>query len=358
MKAERVEVAALISFLGPMACIPPTARLDATSACRLECSSRRHSRVVRAYSSVVEHCVDIAGVGSSILPTPTIRKPCKQLILLGFCTFGSGHALDTPEANHPAYPGRIGKFWANSGHGGHANPWADVRSLPCFDIRRRLRSGTSRASVRGRRLDGSLETMRVRVSSRCQVLGWGLVRADRWATNMSSKDPSSARADRDGEAALRRPRRTLSHVGRALRELNEPLGQSPPDTGIAITEVRPSDAAPDGARAPPLRQSSGDAFILTPRDIAMRLQIKSADPVKWMRRLFKKHDVPFLDVCGHSRATEGQYQTLLEKMTCSPIAPVGRTESSMSADQSRSATNPSRSKSSVQEQVTQMLRRT
>jgi hypothetical protein len=29
---------------------------------------------VRAYSSVVEHCVDIAGVASSILATPTIPK--------------------------------------------------------------------------------------------------------------------------------------------------------------------------------------------------------------------------------------------------------------------------------------------
>src|SRR5690606_42158124 len=33
--------------------------------------------MVRAYSSVVEHCVDIAGVGSSILPTPTIRQARK-----------------------------------------------------------------------------------------------------------------------------------------------------------------------------------------------------------------------------------------------------------------------------------------
>ena len=30
-----------------------------------------------AYSSVVEHCVDIAGVASSNLATPTIKKPRK-----------------------------------------------------------------------------------------------------------------------------------------------------------------------------------------------------------------------------------------------------------------------------------------
>ena len=32
-----------------------------------------------AYSSVVEHCVDIAGVASSILATPTTQKPRKPL---------------------------------------------------------------------------------------------------------------------------------------------------------------------------------------------------------------------------------------------------------------------------------------
>jgi len=31
--------------------------------------------MVRAYSSVVEHYVDIVGVASSILATPTIDKP-------------------------------------------------------------------------------------------------------------------------------------------------------------------------------------------------------------------------------------------------------------------------------------------
>ena len=33
------------------------------------------SLMVRAYSSVVEHYVDIVGVASSILATPTIGKP-------------------------------------------------------------------------------------------------------------------------------------------------------------------------------------------------------------------------------------------------------------------------------------------
>jgi hypothetical protein len=33
---------------------------------------------VWACSSVVEHCVDIAGVASSILATPTIKSPLSQ----------------------------------------------------------------------------------------------------------------------------------------------------------------------------------------------------------------------------------------------------------------------------------------
>ncbi len=34
-----------------------------------------NTRMVWAYSSVVEHYVDIVGVASSILATPTIRTP-------------------------------------------------------------------------------------------------------------------------------------------------------------------------------------------------------------------------------------------------------------------------------------------
>ena len=36
-------------------------------------------RMVRAYSSVVEHYVDIVGVASSILATPTIRDTFYQI---------------------------------------------------------------------------------------------------------------------------------------------------------------------------------------------------------------------------------------------------------------------------------------
>ena len=69
-----------------------------------------------ACSSVVEHCVDIAGVASSILATPTIENPVKSTIWRGFCLpeadgerfraqdiFGQILGISTP-------------LWANSGH--------------------------------------------------------------------------------------------------------------------------------------------------------------------------------------------------------------------------------------------------
>ncbi len=46
--------------------------------------------MVRAHSSGVEHCIDIAGVGSSNLPVPTITENTKtRLSPAGFCLFGA-----------------------------------------------------------------------------------------------------------------------------------------------------------------------------------------------------------------------------------------------------------------------------
>ncbi|WP_255326250.1 hypothetical protein [Sphingobium sp. EM0848] len=84
----------------------------------------------------------------------------------------------------------------------------------------------------------------------------------------------------------------------------------------------------------------------------------STEPTKWMRRTFDKYGVPYVHVCGKMRATEAQYQMLLEKITCSPSVAVGRTAFTISEERSRSATSKSSSKNSVQERVTQMLRRT
>jgi len=43
---------------------------------------------VRAYSSVVEHYVDIVGVASSILATPTIARTLKSLASAGLFHIG------------------------------------------------------------------------------------------------------------------------------------------------------------------------------------------------------------------------------------------------------------------------------
>jgi hypothetical protein len=53
--------------------------------------------------------------------------------------------------------------------------------------------------------------------------------------------------------------------------------------------------------------------LLTPRDILARFSMTSTEPTKWMRRIFKKHGVPYVHACGQIRATEEQYQLLLEK---------------------------------------------
>ena len=70
-----------------------------------------------ACSSVVEHCVDIAGVASSILATPTIENPVKSTIWRGFCLPDGGVK---PCRAHDIFGQILGKFhpvWANSGHG-------------------------------------------------------------------------------------------------------------------------------------------------------------------------------------------------------------------------------------------------
>lgn len=98
--------------------------------------------------------------------------------------------------------------------------------------------------------------------------------------------------------------------------------------------------------------------LLTPSDILARLSMTSADPAKWMRRTFKKHGVPYAHVCGKVRATEGQYQMLLERITSSQSVALSGKTSAISEARSLSTTSASASKSTVQERVTAMLRRT
>ena len=96
-----------------------------------------------ACSSVVEHCVDIAGVASSILATPTIENPVKSTVWRGFCLPGEG--VQPCRAHN--FSGQIlGKFhlvWANSGHG---NAGRTPRNPDSFAPRRRGRAEPHDAS--------------------------------------------------------------------------------------------------------------------------------------------------------------------------------------------------------------------
>ena len=116
-------------------------------------------------------------------------------------------------------------------------------------------------------------------------------------------------------------------------------------------------SGPEEAQARRPAVSSRDV-LLTPSDILSRLSMTSAEPAKWMRRIFGKHGVPYVQVCGQVHATEAQYQLLLERITYPPAAAVERTASTTSEVRLRQATGTSTARNSVQEQVTRMLRRT
>ena len=69
-----------------------------------------------ACSSVVEHCVDIAGVASSILATPTIENPVKPTVLRGFCLPGGDCERVRAQDIFGQILGISTPLWANSGH--------------------------------------------------------------------------------------------------------------------------------------------------------------------------------------------------------------------------------------------------
>lgn len=98
--------------------------------------------------------------------------------------------------------------------------------------------------------------------------------------------------------------------------------------------------------------------LLTPQDIAARLNIESCEVRRWMKRIFRKHGVPFVNVCGQPRATEEQFAKLMESMKCSQSDPVENTARSTSVARSRSVTSASSSQNIVQARVTAMLHRT
>ena len=75
-----------------------------------------------ACSSVVEHCVDIAGVASSILATPTIENPVKSTVWRGFCLHSAGREARPCPPVFGQILGKSGSLLANSGHA-NAGRW-------------------------------------------------------------------------------------------------------------------------------------------------------------------------------------------------------------------------------------------
>ncbi len=305
---------------------------------------------------MVEHCVDIAGVASSILATPTIKSPGNSTSYRGF------FLAETPTKPAPmpnicrAKSGISAAHWADSGHVADTESWPKTRRLAKSGNEHTTGSGAPLVHVRGGRLDDHEETSRARVSGHRRVLGRGPVRADERGSPMSIKDPAPGAASPADAAVPLGPIEAKAPMAGCAPMAPITTGVASPPGTIVSLAVR--DGA-DGARSPPGKASVGTAdTLLTPQDILDLLGITSAEPAKWMRRTFTKHGVPYMHVCGQVRATQAQYRLLLDKITCSPSVPVGRTAFSTSVAKSRSATSGLTSKNSVQERVTQMLRRT
>ena len=258
----------------------------------------------------------------------------------------------------PEKSGKSAACWANIGHAARAGFWARLDRLAIVDNAHIMRSGAPLVRAREGRLDDYEETLRARVSGHRQALGRGPVRADQRVSRMSSKDPVAGAASPTDAVVPLEPRAKAPVAGAMPTASPGKDVERPLRAGVSMSK-RVGDAGVGGARSPPGLSSAGSGDdLLTPKDILARLRMKSTDPAKWMRRTFNKHGIPYLHVCGKLRATEEQYRLLLDKITCSPSVAVGRTAFSTSVVWSRSATSGSTSRNSVQERVTQMLRRT
>jgi hypothetical protein len=126
---------------------------------------------------------------------------------------------------------------------------------------------------------------------------------------------------------------------------------------------RQSSMSASGNSLAASRQSGTPTFgcseaLLSPDDILNQLKLTSADPTRWMRRIFRKYGVPYVLVCGKVRATQMQYHLLLDRITCSPSTNSRGNEIDKDLARSPRARGGSPSKSSVEERVTQMLGRT
>jgi len=91
------------------------------------------------------------------------------------------------------------------------------------------------------------------------------------------------------------------------------------------------------AEEPPWPPGRPLMVLLTPDDVLRRLQISSVDPKRRVRRLLEKYGVPYCGVRGQLRVTEGQFQILVDSLSCLPYVSAGTRASSTSVVASRLA---------------------
>ena len=286
-----------------------------------------------ACSSVVEHCVDIAGVASSILATPTIFSaengdfdgPDRCRIAHDFACFEHDFACG------------LGKYWASPRL--NENPKRLLTNNNFGKLFTRTRpehtSKLGKALLRKRRarLHEFVETVRSQISSPREVLGWGSVGADQRTCPMDRiKDPTRAGSDqRAGAVSLEQcsgPSFILASQASPSIE-SEASCACPPTLvgGPVLLNVRTRG----GFATDPPWALGGRHPLLSPDDVMSRLNVKSVDAPRFVRRLFEKHGLPWTCVNGNVRATESQFAQLVERMSCLPFVNVGKTKSSLSA---------------------------
>ena len=323
-----------------------------------------------ACSSVVEHCVDIAGVASSILATPTIKKARKSLDFQAFFVAefsGNRNKLERDSPHIWAYlPDVLGRYWACIIYRAHRllvlkiNFW-----LICWRVApHSLAIGEAGPNM-------FLETWRTRVLSQIWVLGWELVYADLWVSIMSkTKEPTQLLPSRRlgvvnvataGDRKIIQSRVLdgrvdLSSLGyKNVLGIHSTLKSRDYQNGMLLSASLRTEAIDDQRFA----HNSGaeinnSADLLTPEMMIRRLKIDSTQPSRWIRKTFIDFGISFVNVRGKLRATESQFVKLLEAMQCSHSEKEAKTTITISAGQSHLVRSGSKSQNSVRERITRM----
>lgn len=332
--------------------------------CAASLACVRASPLKWACSSVVEHCVDIAGVASSILATPTIKSPGKHNVFQGFfalspLTWSTNSAHDSARFDQK-FPFHLGTLWACVLV---AQPRGSLYLCKwrCSSVRVQWpacrRVGSYHARTLGHR----------------QALGRGSARDDLWCLAVAVKsDPVCV----DGHPAN----------GAAFSETSEALHEAPTNESVPAdivgvepggldrvsTEIRSmlvgkvnkrASRAQAVARDPPALPAAEDVAsarfsLLTPQDIIQRLRVDVVDADRWVRRLCKQHAVALTRVRGRLRLSEAQFRHLLDKMQCSPLDSGESPATGIAGVRSRSTAARSTSQNSIRERVTRLLQST